>query len=330
MKRRAWLCGAAAFGAAGVPAVAQNGLRPLNLGFTSRSATDWPLYVASKTGLYEANGLRVDEVVIGSSAGCAQQLTAGSIDLGSVSATQVVEAVMGGAPIVEVVNEVITPPYFIIARKGITGVGQLKGKTVIVGGPNDITRVFTDKILAANHLRTEDVTYTFAGATSDRFAALLSGTVDASILLPPFAFRAQQQGYPVVAEVQKYIPNFPFGGLAARTDWARSHRDLIVAFDKSYLQGVRWLFDPANRARAIQILADVTNTSPDDGNKTYDLYVGRFKLYSQNGRFSEADFAQVLDALEKTKSIGSPVPPPARFFDNAYADAAMAQLRAHR
>lgn len=331
MQRRAFLFGSATFGiAASAPARAQSRLRPLNLGFTSRSATDWPLYVASKLGFYEANGLHVDEVVIGSSAGCAQQLTAGSIDLGSVSATQVVEAVMGGAPIVEVVNEVVTPPYFIIGRKGFTSVAQFKGKTIIVGGPNDITRVLTDKVLAANHLRPEDVTYIFAGATSDRFAALLSGTVDGAILFPPFAFHAAAQGYPVVAQVQKYVPNFPFGGLAARIEWAKSHRDLVVAFDKSYLQGVRWLADSRNRARAVQILIEMTNTNADDGNKTYDVYVGHPNLYSQNGRFADPDFAQVLDALQKTKDISPPVPAPSRFFDNSYADAALAQLRGTR
>jgi NitT/TauT family transport system substrate-binding protein len=335
MERRRVLQAAAAVlgaGSAGglglaVPAVAQSGGRSITIGFTSRSATDWGLYCASKAGFYAANNLQIDEIVIGSSAGCAQQLTAGSIDLGSVSSTQVVEAVMGGAPIVEVLNEVTTAPYFVLARKGTTGFAQLRGKTIIVGGPNDITRVFMDKIVAANGMHPDDVSYTFAGATSDRYAALVSGGVDAAILLPPFAFRAADDGYPIVAEVQKYIPSFPFGGLAARTVWAQSHRDLLVAFDKSYVQGVRWLADPANRARAVQILIDMTNTSQPDAQKTYDLYVGRLQLYSKTGRFANEDFAQVIDALVKTKQITAAPPAPSQLFDNRYADAALRQLR---
>jgi NitT/TauT family transport system substrate-binding protein len=324
MDRRTFLLGVPALGvAAGTTrAAAQSGVRTLTLGLTSRSATDWGLYAADKIGFFTANGLQVDQIVIGSSAGCAQQLTAGSIDIGSVSSTQVIEAVIGGAPIVEVINEVITAPYFILARKGVTSLGQLKGKTIIIGGPNDITRVFADKVLAANGFKPEEITYTYAGATSERYAALLSGGVDGAILLPPFAFRAADQGYAVVAEIQKYFPNFPFGGLAARIAWAKSHRDMVVAFDKSYLQGVRWLFDPANRARAIQLLIDETNTTPDDASKTYDLYVARLRLYSRDGRFTDADFTQVLDALLKTKDITPPAPPPSRFYDNSYVDAA--------
>jgi NitT/TauT family transport system substrate-binding protein len=329
MDRRVFLFGAsAALGATRV-ASAQSG-RQLTLGLTSHSATDWPLYVAEKLGFFAANDLKLDEIVIGSSAGCAQQLTAGSIDIGSVSSTQIIEAVIGGAPLIEVMSEVVTAPYFLLARKGITSVAGLKGKTIIVGGPNDITRVFTDKILTANGVKPEETTYTFAGATSDRFAALFSGSVDAARLLPPFAFRAAAAGYPVVAEMQKYIPTFSFGGLAARIDWAKSHRDLIMSFDKSYLQGVHWLYDPANRARALQVLQDVTNTTPDDAAKTYDLYVTRSKLFSADGRFADADFAKVLGVLQATNQIAPPYPPPSRYFDNSYAEAAMAQLRASR
>jgi NitT/TauT family transport system substrate-binding protein len=305
---------------------AQSGGRSITIGFTSRSATDWALYCANKAGFYAANNLQVDEVVIGSSAGCAQQLTAGSIDIGSVSSTQLIEAVMGGAPIVEILNEITATPYFVLARKGVTKVAQLRGKTIIVGGPNDITRLFLDKILMANGVQPGDVTYTFAGATSDRFAALFSGTVDAAILLPPFAFRASDAGYAIVAEVQKYIPNFLPGGLAVRSDWAKSHSDLLIAFEKSYLQGVLWLNDPANRARAVQFLIDETNTAPGDAQKTYDLYVGRLRLYSKTGRFANNDFAQVLDALLKSKQITPPVPALSQLYDNRYADAALRQV----
>lgn len=332
MQRRTVLrgtLGLAGAGWIGAPraGLAQSSGRRITIGFTSRSSTDWALYCASKAGFYAANNLQVDDVVIGSSAGCAQQLTAGSIDFGSVSSTQVVEAVMGGAPIVEILNEVVTPPYFVLARKGITSVAGLRGKTIILGGPNDITRVFMDKVAVGSGVRPDDLTYTFAGASADRYAALISGAVDASMLLPPFSFRAADAGFPIVAQVQKFVPRFPFGGLAARTAWAQSHPDLVIAFDKSYVQGFRWLANPANRAQAVQILVDVTNSNPDDAQRTYDLYVSRLQLYSNTGRFARADFAMVIDTLLQTKQINPPAPAPEQLFDNRYADAALAQLR---
>jgi len=304
--------------------------RTLTLGLTSRSANEWTIFVADKAGFFAANGLQVDQIVVGSSAACAQQLTAGSIDIGSVSSTQVVEAVLGGAPIVEILNEMTIAPYSILARKGTTAFAQLKGKTMIVGGPNDITRIFADKVIAGNGLRPDDVTYTFAGATSDRYAALLSGSVDAAILLPPFSFRAAGDGYPVVAEVQKYVQHFPFGGLAARIDWAKSHSDYVVAFDKSCLQAVQWLSDPSKKNRAVDILVEGTNTRREDALGSYDLLVSRLHVYSRDGRFSDDDFRQVLEALVGSKQVSLPTPLPSRFYDNRYADQAFKGIRAPR
>jgi NitT/TauT family transport system substrate-binding protein len=127
---------------------------------TTRSVQDWALDVAQSEGMFAANGLHVDVIVAGSSAAVAQQLAAGSADIGSVSTTQVVEAILGGAPLVQILKNVVTSPYTLVGRKGITSVEQLRGKTIMIGGPNDITRVFMDKLLAAHGLHNGDFTYT--------------------------------------------------------------------------------------------------------------------------------------------------------------------------
>jgi NitT/TauT family transport system substrate-binding protein len=101
------------------------------------------------------------------------------------------------APIVSFINRSNNASYVILRGKALSSISQLRGKTIIVGGPNDVTLVFMDTALAAYKLKPEDLTYRFAGGTPERFAALLSGTVDASILLPPFSFRAESAGYPV-------------------------------------------------------------------------------------------------------------------------------------
>lgn len=308
------------------PALPQT-LAPVTIGLTTRSATDWGLEVAQKLGFFAANRVSVEAIVVGSSAGVAQQLAAGSIDIGSVSTTQVVEAILGGAPVVEMFKNVSTTPYTIVGRKGITAMAQLRGKTVMIGGPNDITRVFMDKIMASYGLRPDDYTYTYAGAPAERFAALLNGGIDATLLLPPVTFRAIDEGFPVLDEVPKYFPHFPTSGYAVQPAWAKSHRDALIGFLRAFQQGVRWLYNPANKARAIQILQEADNVTAPVAAKTYDVYVTRGRLLPPTGRFEPDDFAQVVDTLVKTKQIPAPAPPATRFYDNSYIDAAMAGLR---
>jgi ABC-type nitrate/sulfonate/bicarbonate transport system substrate-binding protein len=309
------------------PALAQAAPRSIAVGLTSKTASDWSLYVADKMGFFEKNGLKPDVIVTGSSAANAQQLTAGSVDIGEISTTQVIEAILGGAPIVSFLNRTNNAPYLIIGKKGLSSISQLRGKTIIVGGPNDVTLVFMNTVLAAYKMTPDDVTYTFAGGTGERFAALLSGTVDAAILLPPFSFRATSAGYPVLDRVQKYFPIFPFDTFSVRTDFAKKNPDLVTAYTKSILQGVAWLYNPANRSKAVSILADETNVSADDAAKTYDFFITQAQYYNRTGLMSNKDLAPVIASLLKTDQLKPPAPDPARFYDNSFVLKANAALK---
>jgi ABC-type nitrate/sulfonate/bicarbonate transport system substrate-binding protein len=319
----------AALAAAAIPppAWAQAAPRSIAIGLTSKTASDWSVYVADKMGFFDKNGLKPDVIITGSSAANAQQLTAGSVDIGEISTTQIIEAILGGAPIVSFLNRSNNAPYLIIGKKGLSSISQLRGKTIIVGGPNDITLVFMNTILAAYKMTPDDVTYTFAGGTGERFAALLSGTVDAAILLPPFSFRATSAGYPVLDRVQKYFPVFPFDTFSVRTDFAKKNPDMITAYAKSILQGVAWLYNPANRSKAISILADESNVSADDSAKTYDFFITQAQYYNRTGVMTNSDLAPVITALLKTGQLKPPAPDPARFYDNSFVIKANAELK---
>lgn len=111
----------------------------------------------------------------GSPVGSTQQLVGGSIDIGAVTSTEIVQAVQSNVPIVSVLQNVNRPPYHILGKKGVRSIAELRRKTVIVSSPNAITRVFMDTVLEKNGIKHDDVTFTYAGATNARYAALLSG-----------------------------------------------------------------------------------------------------------------------------------------------------------
>lgn len=327
MNRAAVALAAAMFAAPSPSTSAQSSLPTLSYGTVSVAAFDWPELVAQRLGFFAADGIAVEVIRTGSSAANAQQLVAGSLDVAECSSSQAIEAIAGGAPIVAIQERVAAAPYFVMGRKGLTSIAQLKGKSIIVGGPNDITRVFMDKVLAGAHLGPDDYTYLFAGATDARFAALVSGSVDAAILSPPISTRAADQGYPDLADVAKYFPQFPFDVFAVRTAWAAQHRDLLVAFTKAHIQGVRWLADPVNRARAIQLLSDDASVSVDDATKSYDLFITDLRAFPPTGAMRDADVLAVIDALVTSDQVKPPLPPPSRFYDDSFVNAALAQLR---
>ncbi len=308
-----------------LPAGAQT-TQPIDVGLTAKTATDWPLFVSDSLGFFKKYGVSPNFIVVGSAAANAQQLAAGSLGIGETSSTQIVEAIQGGAPIKYAVNQVITPPYSLMAKKEIKSLSQLKGKLIIIGGVNDITHVFLDAMLKNTGLKPDDYTLTYAGGTNERYAALKSGSVDAAILFPPIDFLAMADGYTNLGNVQTYLPSFPFDGFAVNSKWADAHTPLLVAFLKGYLQGLRWLYNPANKAQAVAILAAATNTNPENGAKSYDEFFVKLKAFSQNGRSNSADFQKVIGALSAMKVLDAPLPDPGKFYDNRYIDRANAEL----
>lgn len=314
--------GSPASGSAATGSAAGGTLQTIKVGLTSKTATDWPLYVADKLGFFKKEGVNVQYVIVGSAAGNAQQLTAGSINIGETSSTQVVEAIQGGAPIKYVVNQVITPPYTLVGQKNISSIKDLKGKTVIIGGSNDITRVFLDAMLKPNGLSESDLSFTYAGATSNRYAALQSGSVAAAILFPPFDFTALSQGYTNLGSVQKYLPQFPFDGFAANSSWATSHKSVLVDFIKAYLQGVNWLYNSANESQAVSILQSQTNSKSQAAQETYQELFQQLHAFSKTGQISSSSMNSVLQAMLKLGLLKNPLPSASKFYDNSYAAAA--------
>jgi ABC-type nitrate/sulfonate/bicarbonate transport system substrate-binding protein len=309
------------------PVFAQQDLRTIVIGTTSKTANDWTTFIAERYGFFTANGIKIDEILVGVNSGVAQQLTGGSVDLGDVTTTQMVLAVAGGAPIVSVMSSGVGVPYYLIGSKGLTSVAQLKGKQISIGGPSDITRPFADTILERGGLKPDDWTYTYAGASTARYAALVAGAIDATLLAPPIVFHAIAAGYPVIDNVPKYFPAFPYITYAVRPAWAKDHADLLESYIKAQLQAARWLYDPANKAKAIALLADETGTTPDDAARTYDVFVTDEHYFSTTGAFTPDAYTRVLQTMVKAGMIAPPLPPVNKLYDNTYADRAAAQLR---
>ena len=145
------------------------------------SATHWPVYIGLKNGYYAAEDLKLDMVFIQSSAALVQQLTAGSLDIAlSTGLADPIRAIDKGGAISIVRIEMQAPPYALIAKPAIKRWSDLKGKTISIGGPKDITRIYLERMAVPNGVKPGDYDTVFAGATSARFSALTGGAVDAA------------------------------------------------------------------------------------------------------------------------------------------------------
>jgi NitT/TauT family transport system substrate-binding protein len=178
------------------------------------SAQQWPIFIAITKGYMSENGVALDLVAAPSTAAAVQQLAAGSANLASGGLTDPLLAIDKGAQIAVLRIETQVAPYSLWAKPTIKSIADLRGKLISIGGPKDITRIYLERTLIPNGVKPGEYDMIFAGTTGARFAALSSGAIDASLLIPPFSFKAKSIGLSHLADVADYTHDLPFTGYA--------------------------------------------------------------------------------------------------------------------
>src|SRR5262245_11543953 len=286
---------------AGSPAWAADTIRIGSVDATS--ANLWPFYIAQKLGYFDAAEIRTDLVFAQSNASVIQQLAAASYDVApSAGLVDPIRAIEKGAPLAIVRILLQAPPYALLAKPAIKSLRELKGKTIIIGGAKDITRIFTERMLTPNGLKDGDYDYIFAGATSARFSALQSGAVDAAILTVPFNFYAESAGFSNLGFTFDYLPDMPFAGMAVNRNWAAANPKVVERFLAAFTRGVAWFEDLKNRDEAVKLMVATSKLKQEDVERSYDFLHGKH-LFEPTGKVSRRKLAAVTDALKELGDI---------------------------
>jgi NitT/TauT family transport system substrate-binding protein len=267
------------------------------------SANLWPLHVAVKYGYFDAENIKMDLVFAQSNASVIQQLAAGSYNVApGAGMVDPIRAIDKGAPIALVRIVIQAPPYALLAKPEIRTIEDLKGKTLIVGGAKDITRIFTERMLEPHGLKSGDYDLVFAGATSARFAALKSGAADAALLTMPFNFFAETAGYTNLGFTFDVLPDMPFAGMAVNRPWAEANAGLLKRFLGAWDKGVAWFYDPKNHEAAVKMQVETSKIKQDEVEKAYAFLYDK-KLFEPTGTISKKKVGTVTDALRELGDI---------------------------
>jgi ABC-type nitrate/sulfonate/bicarbonate transport system substrate-binding protein len=267
------------------------------------SATHWPIYVGLKQGYYAAADITLDMVFTPSSTALVQQLAAGSLDAAlSTGIVDPIYAIDKGAPVAILRLEMVSPPYALMGQKSIKSIKELKGKTIMVDGPKGITRLYVERMLAANGIKPNEIDTLFAGATTARYSALQSGAVDATILLPPFNFFADSAGFSTLGLAVDYTPELPFTGAVVNRTWAMAHGATLDRLLSAHQQSMAWFLDPQHRAEAIAMMVEASKQRSEDVAKAYD-FLQNYKFFDASGKVSKTRMNAMLGALRELGDV---------------------------
>ena len=268
----------------------------------------WPFLIGMKKGMFARHGIKPDVVFVPTAPGLVQQLAAGSLDVVAVNGlAEPLHAVEKGAPvaIMRIIGQ--TPNYVMIGGKDIADLKSLKGKKIAIGGLRDINKIYLDRVMIPNGLKDTDYDIVVIGATGARFAALQSGAIDATMLVPPFNFSAVKSGFKSLGLVRDYAKELPQTGMQVATRWATAHLATAKAMNDVIDEAVTWLYRPENREEAIDILATASKTNRDEVAESYDFLIG-IDFFAHNSEIHPQPLIEMMKDMVALRDMQSIIP----------------------
>ena len=213
-----------------------------------------PLWAAKDLDLFRKYGLKPEMVLItGSTRGMAA-LISGSSDFAQGSASASIPIRLRGGDLVIIAAALNKFPFSVVSQKKIRKPSDLIGKKIGIlnfGGSTDlaITLAFKEWNIPRNA-----VTIFASGGAPERFAALSSRAIDATVLSPPETIAAASMGMNILAHLSDLKADFPQTVMTVRRSYLEKNRETVKRFVRAYSEAI---YDfKTDKAKAMAVYAN--------------------------------------------------------------------------
>ena len=210
------------------------------------------IWITKEGRLFEKNGLDVDVLYLESNL-VRTALISGDVPIGAMSGAAMAAPKLQGADLVVVLGFQNFLPFRLVVRPDIKAAADLKGKRVGVAGFGLLAERAARLVIAKLGLNPDkDVTLLQTGGESTRLAALLNGSIDATVLNPPIHKRAVEAGMRVIANMAEMGIPFQNSALVTSQRFIANNPDVMRRLVKSFVEGIHLIkTNPEVTKRAI-------------------------------------------------------------------------------
>lgn len=268
---------------------------PFRVAISAPVVSILPVYFAKDGGFYEKQGLDVEIISTEGGTKGLQVLLSGEIQAMHVGLSPVVAANTQGADVRAIASTTNTLPITLFSTRQSTP--PLPAGTVIgistIGSETDIALTIA---LNALGLTRDSMQITQIGGTSQRFAAMNAGRIEAAPMLEPGTTAARQKGFTAVYDLSAANTPWIFDAVVVTTDTLKKQPKAVESFLKAYLESAYWAM--ANEAEAKKVIAERFKT--EDPTVIEATYAQFKRLMPLDGKPSAEGAANVISQLRST------------------------------
>ena len=273
-----------------------------------------PLWIAHELKFFARHGMSSELVRIAGGSRSTSALLSNALQLSQSAGVAPVQASLAGGDLVIIATSTNRATVSIVGQpKTVKKPQDLVGKTVGLVGRGEMNEFFFLNALERWGIDPKSVTFVAIPGTQPRLAAVVAGTIDATILAPPFSFEAEKYNLTPLADFATGSDSFPQSGLVVRKELLRTNRDLVKRMLTSYVEAIHVLKTDAEKS--LPIMKKYMRITDDViAKRSYEYYS---KLFSLPPLTDEKGVDVVLKFLATQGMPNTRNAKPDDFFDNS-------------
>ncbi|MER5185451.1 ABC transporter substrate-binding protein [Streptomyces sp. NPDC002896] len=264
------------------------------------------LKMAEEKGLFKRRGVKVEFVTLQSASQALPALASGEVDAVEQNAGAFFIASERGNLNASIIGStMIGLPWAIYAKKGITSLDQLQGKSIAISSPTGLPASIADVMFAKAGVSGTSMQKLNGGGNADRYRAVATGTTDSASSPADYVPRARRDGVNVVALSTDVVPDYPRYSIIARNDRLAAKPEAARRYLAGLMDGFRYAYARPDEAK--ELAAKEAGTTPDDTYITFmhDL-IARKRLVDPEAGIAEPKLAYLSTLLTETGQLSRP------------------------
>lgn len=295
------------------------------VGASSKTLGYSPLWVATKKGFFDQQGLDVQLVLLRGVPMTLQALAAGSLHFGSGGPEPYIEASERGLDFVVTGGIINGMAQFLIAGRNYKTYEDLRGATF---GTSSLSGGIITALKEALKLKGLEYPRDYkllviAGGSSANLAALQSGQIAATTVAVPLNYAAEEAGLNIIGRLSEGIPYFQTNALVTRRLWAEKNRQLAIRFMKAMLLTFRWMYQ--NPDAAVDFLSKEMQLKPMHARKGWEFYTQN-RFWPPDGDVTMEGLKNNIRIYAEQSGAKGPLPNPAKYVDQSYLRDALKEI----
>jgi len=265
-------------------------------------------------GIFEKYGLKCEHIYIRGQSAALAALANDQVQFNYGAADGSLPGLAAGVEAKFVASPLVKLPYVMVARREIRRPEDLKGKSIGVTRPGDLSARLSRQVIRKFGLTADDVTIRpIGGSQTERYQAMVANVVQAILVTPPLDARAKSDGFNVIYRLVDLEIPFIYSSLITNYRMLRERPETVQRMVAALAETVYFVEKNPEKAKAA--IAKAMRVKDEEAlQSSYNVYakeiVDRTMIVSGKSVSEAVEIARETGTIVRRK--------PEELYDNSF------------